>query len=38
MDEYRSRYADLERRELWRRVADDVRGVVEQLQRQGRPA
>jgi long-chain acyl-CoA synthetase len=38
MDEYRSRYADLDRRELWRRVAEDVRGVVEQLQRQGRQA
>jgi long-chain acyl-CoA synthetase len=37
MDEYRNRYADMERRELWRRVADDVRGVVEQLQQQGKP-
>jgi len=33
MDEYRAQHAHYERRELYRKVAEDVRGVVERLRR-----
>jgi 1-acyl-sn-glycerol-3-phosphate acyltransferase len=35
MDEYRAQHARYERRELYRKVAEDVRGAVEQLKREG---
>jgi 1-acyl-sn-glycerol-3-phosphate acyltransferase len=36
MEEYRARHAGMDRRELWRLIADDVRGVVDGMQRAGR--
>jgi long-chain acyl-CoA synthetase len=37
MEEYQAKYAGCkERREVWRRIADDVRSVVERMQREGK--
>jgi 1-acyl-sn-glycerol-3-phosphate acyltransferase len=37
MESYRATGAEVERRELWRRIADDVRDVVERMLKQGKP-